>query len=128
MRADTLEVAQAEGRAPWDNVEISTREFIVYKDAYPVTDGHILIVPRIADGESIMKCFNFGITMGYDNVASDKTNITGYNMGINMGESAGQTCMYPHVHLIFRRDGDTDEPIGGVRNVIPGKGNYKNNA
>ena len=57
MRADTLEVAQAEGRAPWDNVEISTREFIVYKDAYPVTDGHILIVPRIADGESIMKCF-----------------------------------------------------------------------
>tara|TARA_R110000803_G_scaffold195649_1_gene258924 strand:+ start:849 stop:1265 length:417 start_codon:yes stop_codon:yes gene_type:complete len=124
MRADTLEVAQSEGRAPWDNVEISTREFIVYKDAYPVTEGHILIVPRIADGESIMKCFNFGITMGYDNVASDKTNITGYNMGINMGESAGQTCMYPHVHLIFRRDGDTEDPKGGVRGVIPNKQKY----
>jgi len=62
--------------------------------------------------------------MGYDNVASDKTNITGYNMGINMGESAGQTCMYPHVHLIFRRDGDTEDPKGGVRGVIPNKQKY----
>ena len=51
--------------------------------------------------------------------------ITGYNIGINMGQSAGQTCMYPHVHLIPRKDGDTEDPVGGVRNVIPGKGNYK---
>ena len=44
-----------------------------------------------------------------------------------MGESAGQTCMYPHVHLIPRKDGDCEDPVGGVRNVIPGKGNYKKN-
>jgi len=84
-------------------------------------------VPKLNTEECILKCFNFAQSMGNQNIVSNN-NITGYNIGLNMGESAGQTCMYPHVHLIFRRDGDTDEPIGGVRNVIPGKGNYKNNA
>jgi diadenosine tetraphosphate (Ap4A) HIT family hydrolase len=48
-----------------------------------------------------------------------------FNVGLNMGTAAGQTVMYPHVHLIPRRTGDVEDPIGGVRNVIPGKGNYK---
>jgi ATP adenylyltransferase len=63
--------------------------------------------------------------MGYDNVESKRNNITGYNVGLNVGESAGQTCMYPHVHLIFRRNGDMSDPRGGVRHVIPEKGNYR---
>ena len=42
-----------------------------------------------------------------------------------MGAAAGQTCMYPHVHLIPRRKGDMMDPTGGVRHVIPHKGNYK---
>ena len=58
---------------------------------------------------------------------------TGYNIGMNLGEHAGQTIMYPHVHLIPRREGDLGryengtpyDPTGGVRNVIPDKGNYK---
>ena len=124
MKIDTLEQAQADGRAPWSDVEISTRDFIVYRDKYPVTEGHTLIVPRENTHEAIMKCFNFGVTMGYDNVVSEKTNITGYNMGINIGKSAGQTCMYPHVHLIFRRDGDMIDPAGGIRGVIPEKQKY----
>jgi len=125
MLPDTLFNAQVENRAPWDNVEFDTRDFVVFKDAYPVTEGHTLIVPREATQENIMKCFNFAISMGHDNVASDNNNITGYNIGINMGESAGQTVMYPHVHLIFRRDGDIEDPRGGVRHVIPSKGNYR---
>ena len=125
MLPDTLFNAQVENRAPWDNVEFDTRDFVVFKDAYPVTEGHTLIVPREATQENIMKCFNFAISMGYDNVVSDNNNITGYNIGINMGESAGQTVMYPHVHLIFRRDGDIEDPRGGVRHVIPSKGNYR---
>jgi len=125
MKPDTLALAQTEGRAPWNNVEFDTRDFVVFKDAYPVTEGHTLIVPREATQENIMKCFNFAISMGYDNVVSDNNNITGYNMGINMGESAGQTVMYPHVHLIFRRDGDIEDPRGGIRHVIPSKGNYR---
>ena len=92
-----------------------TKDFVVYEDAYPVTEGHTLIVPKTNDQEQLLKCFNFAQAMGNGNVLTDSNNITGYNIGLNMGESAGQTCMYPHVHLIFRRDGDTDEPIGGVR-------------
>ena len=49
----------------------------------------------------------------------------GFNIGINNGEVAGQTVMWPHVHLIPRREGDTPNPKGGVRHVIPLKGNYE---
>jgi diadenosine tetraphosphate (Ap4A) HIT family hydrolase len=121
---DTLEKAQQEGRAPWTNVTINTKEFVVYEDIFPVTEGHTLIVPRENTIENINKCFNFAMTMGSDNVRSEKTSITGFNVGINMGASAGQTCMYPHVHLIFRRDGDMEDPAGGVRGVIPEKQKY----
>jgi ATP adenylyltransferase len=124
MKADTLALAKEEQRAPWSDVEIDTRDFTVFRDKYPVTEGHLLIVPKEATQENIMKCFNFAVTMGYDNVESDKTNITGYNIGLNVGVSAGQTVMYPHVHLIFRRDGDMEDPKGGVRGVIPSKQKY----
>jgi len=122
---DTLEQAQTDGRAPWKDEELNTFDFVVYKDKYPVTDGHVLVVPKVADLLSITKCFRFALDMGNQNVESENNNITGYNIGINMGESAGQTCMYPHVHLIFRRDGDMSDPRGGVRHVIPEKGNYR---
>ena len=121
---DYLEKAIQEGRAPWTNIEIDTKDFIVFNDKYPVTEGHTLVVPRIADQQSIQKCFNFALSMGNQNVASKNTTITGYNIGLNIGESAGQTCMYPHVHLIFRRNGDTEDPKGGVRGVIQSKQKY----
>jgi diadenosine tetraphosphate (Ap4A) HIT family hydrolase len=121
---DTLQQAQQEGRAPWSNIEIDTREFVVYSDAYPVTEGHTLVVPKESTQEAIMKCFKFALEMGNQNVASANTNITGFNIGLNIGTSAGQTCMYPHVHLIFRRDGDCEDPKGGVRGVIPAKQKY----
>ena len=123
---DTLEQAQKEGRAPWTNVSLNTRDFVVYEDIYPVTEGHTLVVPRENTIENINKCFKFAMEMGSDNVRSEKTNITGFNVGINIGASAGQTCMYPHVHLIFRRDGDMEDPAGGVRGVIPVKQKYTN--
>jgi diadenosine tetraphosphate (Ap4A) HIT family hydrolase len=49
----------------------------------------------------------------------------GFNIGLNYGTAAGQTVDWPHVHLIPRFNGDCEDPIGGVRNVIPGKGNYR---
>ena len=55
--------------------------------------------------------------------SSDKS-ITGFNIGMNSGESAGQTVMHSHIHLIPRRDGDTKKPRGGVRGVIPNKMSY----
>ena len=50
----------------------------------------------------------------------------GYNVGVNIGEAAGQTVMHLHIHLIPRYPGDTSDPTGGIRNVIAGKGNYRN--
>jgi len=123
VSTDTLTKAQQDGRAPWTNVEIDTKEFVVYNDMYPVTEGHTLVVPKLNTEECILKCFNFAQAMGNQNIVSNN-NITGYNIGLNMGESAGQTCMYPHVHLIFRRDGDTENPKGGVRGVIPSMQSY----
>jgi len=126
---DTLSKAQEEGRAPWTHVMFDTREYMVYEDIYPVTLGHTLVVPKENTQENILKCFKFAMEMGTMNVESDQNPITGFNVGINMGTSAGQTCMYPHVHLIFRRDGDMEDPKGGVRGVIPSKQKYerKNN-
>ena len=124
MNIDTLEKAQQESRAPWDNIFLNTRDFVVFEDKYPVTEGHLLIVPKESTQEEINKCFKFALSMGNDNVDSKTNNITGYNIGLNIGTSAGQTVMYPHVHLIFRRDGDVEDPKGGVRGVIPSKQNY----
>jgi len=125
VNIDTLEKAQEEGRAPWTNVTINTRDFVVYEDIYPVTDGHTLVVPKQNTIEDINRCVKFALEMGNQNVQSLANDITGYNVGINMGKSAGQTCMYPHVHLIFRRDGDMEDPAGGVRGVIPSKQKYE---
>ena len=123
---DTLEVAKQEGRAPWTDVQLETKEFVVYNDGFPVTPGHTLVVPRESNMQNLLRCFNYAMQMGNANVEGKDNEITGFNVGINVGTSAGQTVMYPHVHLIFRRDNDTKDPTGGVRNVIPGSGNYGN--
>ena len=51
-------------------------------------------------------------------------NITGFNMGVNVGVDAGQSIMHCHIHLIPRRKGDMDNPRGGVRGVIPSNQKY----
>ena len=50
--------------------------------------------------------------------------VSGFNVGVNAGESAGQTIFHCHIHLIPRRTGDVEQPKGGVRGVIPGKQGY----
>jgi ATP adenylyltransferase len=50
--------------------------------------------------------------------------VSGFNIGMNCGESAGQTVFHCHIHLIPRRNGDVEAPRGGVRHLIPDKGHY----
>ena len=57
-------------------------------------------------------------------IESRDTTVSGFNIGVNNGETAGQTVPHCHIHLIPRRAGDVEEPRGGVRHVIPGKGSY----
>ncbi len=59
-----------------------------------------------------------------DDILKKDPSVTGFNMGVNCGVSAGQTIMHAHIHLIPRRNGDTAHPRGGVRGVFPGKRSY----
>ena len=116
--------AQAAGIAPWDNVVEVKSATVVFLDRYPCTPGHRLYVPKDNDnGNWIARAFEDALADGDYMVRQGLWD--GFNIGFNSGEAAGQTVMYPHIHLIPRRSGDVEDPVGGVRNTIPGKGNYK---
>jgi len=103
---------------------------VAIEDRHPVTKGHMLVLPirhtpdffamtceEKKDADDLIELLRGQIQ------ASDST-VTGFNIGVNCGESAGQTIMHAHIHLIPRRDGDMARPRGGVRGVIPGKRGY----
>ena len=122
---ETLYEAQAAGVAPWDlKVERLTDFHVaVFEDRFPVARGHLLFVPQYNTDDVISDCFETAMREGRRMVEAGECNA--FNVGINMGQAAGQTVMYPHVHLIPRRHGDCADPIGGVRGVIFGQANYK---
>lgn len=100
------------------------------KDGYPVTDLHMLVIPKrhAADFFELYEperhaCLRL-LEEAKKKVQEEDSSIGGFNVGINVGEVAGQTVHHCHVHLIPRRSGDVEQPRGGVRNVIPGKGAY----
>ena len=125
MKYETLKEAQSAGVAPWDlEVEqLSDFHVAVFRDRYPVARGHLLFVPQYNTDAVINDCFETAMREGRRMVAEGECDA--FNIGINMGPAAGQTVMYPHVHLIPRRYGDSNDPIGGVRGVISGQANYK---
>lgn len=100
------------------------------EDASPVTKGHMLIIPKrhcsdyfdMTDQE--IRDANALIVILKNMLSEKDPSITGFNIGMNIGYSAGQTVFHSHIHLIPRRDGDTPFPRGGVRGVIPDKMSY----
>jgi len=97
---------------------------VVYLDKYPCTPGHRLYVPKDNDNANwVVRAFEEALVDGLHMVAEGEYDA--FNIGYNCGQDAGQTVMYPHIHLIPRRKGDVEDPVGGVRNTIPGKGNYR---
>jgi diadenosine tetraphosphate (Ap4A) HIT family hydrolase len=125
MKYETLKEAQIAGVAPWDlEVErLSDFHVAVFQDRYPVAPGHLLFVPQYNTDAVIYDCFETAMREGRR--MSRDGECDAFNIGINCGAAAGQTVMYPHVHLIPRRHGDCADPIGGVRGVIVGQANYK---
>ena len=121
----TLEEAQAAGVAPWDLAveRLSDFHVAVFEDRFPVARGHLLFVPQYNTDAVVDDCFKSAMSEGQRMVATGECDA--FNVGFNMGAAAGQTVMYPHVHLIPRRHGDCADPIGGVRGVIPGQANYR---
>jgi ATP adenylyltransferase len=100
------------------------------EDSYPVTPGHTLIIPKrhfdnyFDINKSERKSVEELLKKRRKQLLELDKTIEGFNIGVNIGESAGQTIMHCHVHLIPRRIGDTINPRGGVRGVIPEKMNY----
>ena len=100
------------------------------RDNYPVTRLHTLVIPKrhVADYFNLYQpelnaASALLSTLKADISAADGA-VTGFNVGVNAGASAGQTIFHCHIHLIPRRGGDTANPRGGVRGVIPGKQSY----
>ena len=112
------------------NIIFEDETFYVIRDAYPVTKDHTLIILNEHDktyfdleDKDIVQLNNI-IKSQKKSLIDEDNSITGFNIGINQGESAGQTVMHLHIHLIPRRNGDVTDPRGGVRGVIPSKQKY----
>ncbi len=100
-------------------------------DGFPVTPLHTLIIPKrhaetyfelteaeiLACNQLLSKCRN--------EILKSDPKVEAFNIGMNAGEVAGQTIFHCHIHLIPRRKGDVENPRGGIRHLIPGKGYYK---
>ena len=125
MKYETLKEAHAAGVAPWDLTvdRLTDYHVAVFLDRYPVAPGHLLFVPQYNTDDVITDCFDSAMREGRRMVQDGECDA--FNIGINMGSAAGQTVMYPHVHLIPRRPGDCADPVGGVRGVIAGQANYR---
>jgi len=112
------------------NVLIENQTCLATLDNYPVTEGHTLICPKrhvsnyFEMSELERKEANVLLWIRYKQLLESDNSISGYNVGANCGQSAGQTIEHCHIHLIPRRFGDTTNPQGGVRGVIPDKMHY----
>ena len=100
-------------------------------DSYPVSDHHCLIILKrhIKDyfdmtNDELIACNDLIQIIKNEILEKDNT-VKGFNIGTNAGKIAGQSIMHCHIHLIPRREGDVDNPQGGVRSVIPNKQHYK---
>ena len=99
------------------------------RDAFPVSPGHSLVVPRrhiasVADATADEFAAIWSLLSAVRAGIDREMRPDGYNLGINDGRVAGQTVMHLHVHLIPRYAGDSPDPRGGLRWVLPGKAKY----
>ena len=99
-------------------------------DSYPVSDHHCLIIPKrhIKDyfdmtNDELIAC-NDLLQMIKNEILEKDNTVKGFNIGTNAGKIAGQSILHCHIHLIPRREGDVENPQGGVRSVIPKKQHY----
>ena len=118
-------------KSPFLNLEkiIENENAFAIYDGFPVSKGHVLIIPKrvVAEifdlnNEEYSSCFN--LVKDVKKILEEKFKPDGFNIGINNGEKAGQTVFHAHIHVIPRYKGDVPNPRGGIRHVIPGKGNY----
>jgi diadenosine tetraphosphate (Ap4A) HIT family hydrolase len=116
-----------------DRTILENNLFFANYDNHPVNLGHVKLISK-RHVNSLCELSNQELTAMIDLMIKIKELIDkeyhpeGYNIGINEGKAAGQTVFHLHVHLIPRYEGDVHNPVGGVRNIIPEKGDYLKNS
>ncbi|MGH7393587.1 MAG: HIT family protein [Candidatus Rokuibacteriota bacterium] len=102
---------------------------VAFADAFPLSLGHCLVVPRRHEADFLALTSQEQAAV-WALVAPVRRSIEGdrvpdgYNIGINVGEAAGQTVVHAHLHVIPRYRGDVADPRGGIRWIIPARARY----
>lgn len=113
-----------------DRIVAENELAVAIRDGFPVTSLHSLVIPKrhlktyFDLSQSELKACNTLLQELRTSIARDDPTVDGFNIGMNAGEAAGQTVFHCHIHLMPRRFGDVENPKGGVRHLIPGKGYY----
>lgn len=106
----------------------SASAFSIY-DKYPVNKGHALVIPKREVSNYFDLTFKeqsacWFMVNKVKQIIENKYHPDGFNIGVNINKAAGQTINHVHIHIIPRNNDDVNDPTGGIRNVIPSKGNY----
>jgi diadenosine tetraphosphate (Ap4A) HIT family hydrolase len=114
---------------PKERIILSNSLGIVIRDGYPISPGHTLVIPKRHIGsffelEPEERDSLFSLLEESKRRLDKEFQPDGYNIGINDGQSAGQTVPHLHIHLIPRYSGDQEDPRGGIRWIIPEKAKY----
>ena len=114
---------------PQERLIATNESGVVIRDAYPISPGHTLVIPKRHVGsffelrkderDALMEL----LTAARNDLDTEYLP-DAYNIGINDGAAAGQTVAHLHIHLIPRFNGDQPDPRGGVRWIFPDKARY----
>jgi diadenosine tetraphosphate (Ap4A) HIT family hydrolase len=112
-----------------DRIITANAHSLAIYDGFPVSPGHTLIIPRrhivsFFEATREEQAVLLNLVNAMQQVLTAERNPDGFNIGINVGEAAGQTVMHLHIHLIPRYAGDQPDPRGGVRWIFPDKAAY----
>ena len=114
---------------PEERIIYESNHFIIIEDKYPVSPGHLLIISK----SDCVDYFELSTPERHElsevivkarELIEKHHEPDGYNIGMNCGKAAGQTVMHFHCHVIPRYKGDMDDPRGGVRHSVAGRGYY----
>lgn len=113
-----------------DPAVLENDAFYARFDKYPVSQGHLLVIPRrhvetLFDLTEAERTILFSLLEVARDYLTNAFHPDGFNFGVNQGTAAGQTIPHLHIHIIPRYEGDMAEPEGGVRGVIPEKQRYR---
>jgi diadenosine tetraphosphate (Ap4A) HIT family hydrolase len=106
-----------------DRILLDTEDAIAFFDAFPLTDGHALVVPRrhVVSLYELPMAAQGQVWRAVSDVRRllvERFGVSSFNIGVNDGMDAGQTVLHAHVHVIPRRSGDVPDPRGGIRWII----------